>query len=116
MDEKTGKKRTPPISYRPPSGMEDEFQARVARSGLSQNGYITECIFGSKAPRASRRPVIDQRLVTQLLSQAVRLRDDLHRISLLAGTSPAVATLLKQANAELAVIRASCFKALGRKP
>ena len=116
MDEKTGKKRNPPISYRPPSGMEDEFEARVARSGLSQNGYITECIFGGDAPRAARRPVIEQRLVTQLLSQAVRLRDDLHRISLMAGNNPAVVTLLEQANAELAVIRAACFKALGRNP
>lgn len=116
MDKKTGRKRSSPISYRPPSGREDEFQARVARSGLSQNGYITECIFGSEAPRASRRPVIEQKLVTQLLSQAVRLRDDLRTISHMAGNSPAIATLLEQANAELAVIRAACFKALGRKP
>lgn len=116
MAKRTDKKRNAPISYRPPSGREDEFQARVARSGLSQNGYITECVFRGEAPRASRRPVIEQQLVAQLLSQAARLHDQLHDISLMAGESPAIVMRLEQANAELAAIRAACFKAFGRTP
>ncbi len=116
MAKRTDKKRNPPISYRPPSGREDEFHARVARSGLSQNGYITECIFRGEEPRASRRPVIEQKLIAQLLSQAARLHNDLHEIALMAGESPAIVMRLEQANAELAAIRAACFAAFGRQP
>ena len=116
MEKQTDKRRKAPISYRLPKGKEDEFAVRVERSGLSQNGYISRCIFGSADARASRRPKIEQQLIAQLLSQAARLHDDLSQISHLAGENPSIAGRLDQANSELAAIRAACFKAFGKKP
>jgi len=115
MDKKTDKKRKPPIPYRLPSGMEEEFEERVARSGLSRNGYITDRLFGEEAPRASRKPTVDEKQVTQVMSMVAWLRDDLRGIAKLTGNIDAIVAKLEQANANLVVIRAACVALLGRK-
>ena len=115
MDEKTDKKRNSPISYRPPAGKEDEFDARVARSGLSQNGYITECIFGEDAPRASRQPSGNAKLIAHVLSLLVRINGRLEEFAARAGDPDAVLSLFRELRSDFSVIRTLCLKAFGKK-
>ena len=112
---KDKRSRKPPISYRPPAELEAEFWLRVKRSGLSRNAFITQALFGGEMPRASRRPVIEKQLIVHLLSQTARLHDDLHEISLMAGSDSGVALKLEEAVAELTAIRQACFHAMGRR-
>jgi len=54
----TKKNREAPISYRPPETLREEFRARVEKSGLSVNAFITQAVFASPPPRQSRRPAV----------------------------------------------------------
>lgn len=108
-------KRDPPISYRPPAALRQEFLARVERSGLSVSGFITAAVFDQRPPRASRRPPVERKLLAQLLGEAARIRDQLHEVSLTdAGEHSAL--LIAQAVGELTAIRSALLKAMGRKP
>lgn len=107
------KKRHAPISYRPPEALRDEFRARVARSGLSVSGYITQCVFAEAGPRAARRPPVERQEIARLLAEAARLHD---RLQECAGDSAADTALLAEAARDLRELRAACLEALGRKP
>src|SRR5688572_13614165 len=96
-DEK--KKRRAPISYRPPKGREEEFDALVAASGLSVNAFLNECVFGKH-----RRNPAERKQLALLLASAARISDQLHDISL-AGTGDS-ALALEAAHRELTEIRA----------
>lgn len=116
MTDKIDKKRRDPISVRIPDERYDEFLARVEQSGLSRNGYVVQRVLGEEPARASRRPVIEQKLVAHLLSQIIVLHGDLQDIARLAKEGRNIEALLVQASHELTAIRSACFKAMGRKP
>lgn len=103
------RKRAAPISYRPPKGREDEFNARVAASGLSVNAFLTESVFG----RNRHRPG-ELRALARLLGQAAHIRDSLHEISMSAGGDDALA--VEAVMEELTEIRAALLALMGRKP
>lgn len=108
------KKRQAPISYRPPERLREEFHARAQKSGLSINAFITRAVFGASAPRARRKPALDQQMAAQLLSQAARIAD-------LLGQAPpeshnAHASLVREARAELTEIRSALLALLGSEP
>lgn len=108
MTRKSG--REPPISYRPPQELREEFFARVERSGLSACGFITRTVFGSDAPRQARRPSVQQQEIARLLAETARLHDRLQAIG------AADAALLEEAVSDLREIRAACLLAMGRAP
>ena len=78
MNENERKKREPPISYRPPAKLRDEFLARVEKSGLTTCAYITKCCLDIDPPRQSRRPAIEAQVLGRLLAELSALRDELH--------------------------------------
>jgi hypothetical protein len=104
--------REPPISYRPPEALREEFRARVEKSGLSVSAFITASVFGNVPPRQSRRPSIEQRDVARLLAETALLNERLKCL----GEAGADAALLYEAVRDLHEIRAACLKALGRTP
>lgn len=110
MTEKT--KREAPISYRPPEALREEFRARVEKSGLSVNAFLTASVFGDAPPRRSRRPSVEQRDVARLLAETALLNE---RFKCL-GEAGADAALLYEAVRDLHEIRAACLLALGRSP
>lgn len=115
-ESKTDNKREAPISYRPPAALREEFFARVERSGLSTNAFLTQAVFGQPAPRQKRAVAIDGAVLARLLGEAASIRDALHEITLSGGDTPANALRLEAAMDDLAVIRAALIKAYGRKP
>jgi hypothetical protein len=115
MPERRQKKRPPPISYRPPRALEEEFYARVDKSGLSVSAFITKSVFDNRPPRQSRRPALEQKLIARLLGEAAKIRDNLHAIAL-SGADNGSTLLIEQAVSELSEIRAALLKSMGRKP
>lgn len=105
-------KRAAPISYRPPEALREEFCARVEKSGLSVNAFLTASVFGTSPPRQSRRPSIEHADVARLLAETALLNDRLKCL----GEAGADAALLYEAVRDLHEIRAACLKALGRTP
>ena len=116
MPDKDRKKRKPPISYRPPAALRDEFHARVEKSGLSASAFITKAIFNQAPPRQSRRPALQQRLLARLLSEAARIRQDLDDIARQDGYDGGSDPVIAEATRTLTEIRAALLKAMGRNP
>lgn len=106
------KNREAPISYRPPEILREEFRARVEKSGLSVNAFITQAIFASPPPKQSRRPAVATQDLARLLAEAAQLRAQL-------GTLPLVeerqVQLHEEAVAVLTDIRTLLMQALGRE-
>ncbi|MCF8710309.1 hypothetical protein [Rhizorhapis sp. SPR117] len=109
-------RRDAPISYRPPEALREEFHARVARSGLSLNAFITQSVFADDAPRQARRAPVEQQEIARLLAETARLHDRLHDCLGAVGVDGLDAALLADAMRDLRDIRAACLSALGRKP
>ena len=109
MPDKKTKKRTAPISYRPPKELRQEFHARVESSGLSINAFLTEAVFG----RNRHRPAELEKLAV-ILAKAAQISDQLHEISL-AGSDDN-GPVIEAAFGELTEIRAALLKAMGRQP
>ena len=114
MPDKDDKKREAPISYRPPAELRDEFRARVNKSGMSTNAFITKCCLGADPPRQSRRPAIEEKLLAKLLFEAAAIREQLQKIACTSGADNEHVLLLEQAVEELSIIRAALLKSLGR--
>jgi hypothetical protein len=106
----TDKRRDPPISYRPPEDLREEFRARVEKSGLSINAFITRAIFDAAPSRQSRRPVLEQQLLARLLAEAGGIR------ALLEVPRDAEAAAPVEALATLRDIRLLLMQAMGRAP
>ncbi|GEP60432.1 hypothetical protein [Reyranella soli] len=104
--------REPPISYRPPQALREEFRARVEKSGLTAGAFITQSVFGGPAPRQSRRPAVEHRTVARLLAETAQVNAQLQTLAA-GGHDPAA---LESAVRELREIRAACLEALGRSP
>ena len=100
-------KRSPPISWRPPSGREAEFARAVAASGLSANAFITQAVFRG-------RNKVERAMLAQLLGQAQQLRDELHEARVAGGGANALTE--EAAVRALEEIRAGVMALMGRKP
>lgn len=107
------KKRAPPISYRPPAQMRDEFTARVRNSGLSINGYITRAVFAGDAPRTRPQPRLDRAMAATLLAQAAGIADQLSKFP--EGTTERDEAL-RACREELLLIRTFLMQLAGREP
>lgn len=70
--DKEPKKRRPKISYRIPADKEDEFDKLVALSGLSTNGFITDCVF-----RRNRHNPAELKRLAEILAMAAELKTEL---------------------------------------
>jgi len=109
------RKRSSPISYRPPEVLRGELLARQLKSGLSMNAFITEAIFERPAPRQTRRPPIEKAELAKLLALAACIRDKLDALQ----NDPSIPEhddRLDQALDDLNMLRSAIFSALGRKP
>jgi hypothetical protein len=94
--------------------MRDDFHARVLKSGLSVNAFITAAVFGQDAPRARRKSGIDQKLAALLLSQAARINDRLG--TPVEGSPAALTDTLHACRDELSEIRTCLMHLMGREP
>lgn len=111
------KKRAPPISYRPPERLRDEFAARVRNSGLSLNGFITRAVFAGAAPRARSKPALDHTAAALLLAQAAAIADRLGALPESApGDSQERDEALHACHEELLLIRTFLMQLAGREP
>ena len=115
MPDKKRKKREAPISYRLPAERREQFYEDVRKSGKSTSAYITKALFNQDAPRQSRRPAVEEKLLARLLAEAAQIRDHLHEISL-GGGDERDTLLIELAVGDLAEIRAALLKAMGRQP
>lgn len=115
MKDRNGK-RPAPISYRPPVDLEDEFNSRVEKSGLSISAYLTKCVFGQAPPRQSKRPAASQKLLAKLLGQAAKIHEDLQVIRRTPELAPDDQELFEEACKDLSEIRAAILKNMGRQP
>jgi hypothetical protein len=106
-------KREAPISYRPPAHLRAQFRARVEKSGLSVNAYITKAIFDAVPPRQSRRPALAQQDLARLLAETAALRE---RLDALAPDGGPEAALHEEAVRSLHDIRLLLMQAMGRAP
>lgn len=116
MSDKTKNRRKPPISYRPPEALREEFYVRADKSGLSISGFITACVFGQDASRSRRKPSVERRELVQLLATCAAIRDQLSRLEDIAGDSSESRAAFEDMHRQLGEMRAACFKALGRTP
>ncbi|MGU9851122.1 hypothetical protein ACU680_10025 [Pseudomonas koreensis] len=109
------KKRTAPISYRPPERLREEFQLRVTNSGQSINAFITEAVFGKAMPRARPISPLETKLAAMLLSQASRIND---RLAQTCGENSDghLEQLLQECRDEFSEIRSYLMLVLGRDP
>jgi hypothetical protein len=115
------KKRAPPISYRPPEKLRDEFAARVRNSGLSLNGFITRAVFAGAAPRARSKPALDHATAAMLLAQAAAIADRLSTLPESASgdsqeRDEAFDEALHACREELLLIRTFLMQLAGREP
>jgi len=115
MPEEKRTKRDAPISYRPPKDLRAQFHARVEKSGLSANSFITHCIFDRHAPRQSRRPSVEKEDLARLLAEAGKIARRLEEIEL-AGRADDHAPMLEEIHAALEEIRAAIMIAMERAP
>lgn len=104
------KRRRSPISWRPPAEREDEFDARVAASGLSVNAFITEAVFG----RSRHRPA-ETKLLARLLASSAEIAEDSRELRL-TGAEAGNTLLLEAIHDRLIEIRSALFTLMGRKP
>jgi len=114
MPDRKTKKRTAPISYRPPESLREEFTARVEQSGLTISAFITKAIFNTLPSRQSRRPALEQKLLAKLLNEAAKIHQDLQRVD--SQYDDDIREQISVAIDELTVIRAALLKAMGRQP
>jgi hypothetical protein len=106
-------KREAPISYRPPAHLREQFRARVEKSGLSVNAYITKAVFDAAPPRQSRRPALAQQDLARLLAETAALRARLDAVPVDGARD---ALLHEEAVRSLHDIRLLLMQAMGRAP
>jgi hypothetical protein len=109
-------KRPAPISYRPPATLRDEFDLRVAKSGLSISAYITKCVFDKAPPRQSKRPAAEYKLLAKILGEAAKIHDNLHVLKQSQNMTNEDQLLFEAALNDLTEIRAAILKSMGRMP
>ncbi|MEO1194238.1 MAG: hypothetical protein AAFY02_20965 [Pseudomonadota bacterium] len=110
MDQEKPKRRAP-IPWRPPADRWDDFDARVARSGLSRNAFITDCVFG----RNRYRPGEIKQLL-QILGLEQSQVDLLMRFESDVAGDPEIKALLAELREGQIEIRSALFLLMGRQP
>ncbi|PUB88039.1 MAG: hypothetical protein DBP00_07355 [gamma proteobacterium symbiont of Ctena orbiculata] len=115
MTEKKKETRPAPISYRPPVHLADEFHARVEKSGLSYNAFITKNVFDEPPPKQSRRPSLVEKYIARSLGMDGRLRDIFREIRLRCSGND-IALLTEEGDDILIEKRTEKMKLMGRKP
>lgn len=110
MPESSAKKRRSPIPWRPPADRWDEFDAMVAASGLVQNAFITEAVFG----RNRHRPG-ELKLLAQQLRELGRIAEALRQFER-SGVAADCPHLLEMCWSELRANRSGVMLDMGRKP
>lgn len=113
MPEKTRDRRAAPVSYRPPEALREEFAARVKRSGLTTNAFLTQAWYGKDPPRQTRRPPVEKEMLARLLAEAARVNDRLHEV---AGAGKGDPALMEEACRDLTELRTALLTLMGRKP
>lgn len=119
---KSRKRRPPPFSLR----LTSEERARLDRdaAGMSLGGYVRSRLFGEDAAprRRGKFPVHDHKLLGEVLGRlgASRIANNLNQLAKAAnlGTLPVTPELddeLRQACAEIAIMKLMLMKALGIK-
>lgn len=110
MPDEEPKTRKPSFSYRPPEALHDEFERRVAESGLSRNAFLTESWHGRNRVRPA-----ETKLLVRLLAQCAEIADCLRDIKM-AGIAGNHTLLLESVHDRLREIRSALFLLMGRKP
>lgn len=99
MDEDKPKRRSK-ISYRIPAAKEREFDKLVALSGLSTNGFITDCIF-----RRNRHNPAQLKRLAQILAEAAQIKAEVQSHDLMS----------EDIARELKLIRTALMALMGRR-
>lgn len=117
MTKKTTKKHGSPVSYRLPVALEAEFYERVEKSGRSVSGYLTESWHGRPAPKQTRRPSVETKILAKMLRELGCISDavracvpDEEALSERERISYALV------HEELRLLRAAFLKEMGRAP
>ena len=110
MDKEKPKRRAP-IPWRPPADRWDDFDARVARSGLSRNAFITDCVFG----RNRYRPAEIKQLL-QILGLEQQQADVLKGFEAEMAGDHQIKALLAALREGQIEIRSALFLLMGRRP
>lgn len=111
MAEYGNEKRRSPIPWRPPAERWDEFDARVAESGLSRNAFLTECVFG----RSRHRPA-EVNLLARILGMGQAIADGLRSFNAAAARDAEIEATLDDTKRILIDIRTALFRLMGRTP
>tara|TARA_R110002049_G_scaffold285233_1_gene466036 strand:- start:7397 stop:7744 length:348 start_codon:yes stop_codon:yes gene_type:complete len=109
------KKRTAPISYRPPKGMEADFAHRVERSGLSTNAYITSLWSSAEIPRKVRTAPVEKAILARILGEMAAVADALKTHRTQAAIDGNKHELLEDCKERLTDIRTQVFRTMGRR-
>lgn len=104
-------KRKSSLSYRPPKHLEDEFERRVASSGLSLNAFLTEAWHG----RNRHRPA-ETKLLAHILAEEQAQSDALKAFEPAAQRDPEIKALLDELRLGQIEIRAALLSLMGRRP
>lgn len=101
-----GRKRPAPHSYRPPTKLADEFEARVRSSGLNTNAFITQAVFSRKNSDAGTR-----KLLARLLLTCAEIKDFVRFLN----EDEELREVSQHIETELRIIRTTLMKLLGRR-
>lgn len=104
------KKRKPSFSYRPPEALHEEFERRVAESGMSRNAFLTE---GWHGRNRVRMPEV--KLQARLLRECADIAGFVRKREK-ADLDEEEKELLQSIKILLLEIRSALFLLMGRKP
>lgn len=110
MPAEQDQKRRPPFSYRPPDALYEEFERRVAESGLSRNAFLTEGWHGRNRVRPA-----EVKLLARLLHECAAIADFVRKIKTCEDDCH-LTSLLVSIRSLLTEIRSALFLLMGRKP
>lgn len=111
MAQHGNEKRRSPIPWRPPADRWDEFDARVAESGLSRNAFLTEAVFGRNRHRAA-----EINLLARILGVGQAIADGLKPFNAAAARDADIGAKLDDIRRILIDIRSALFRLMGRTP
>jgi hypothetical protein len=115
METPDKKKRPSPYSYRPPVELREEFERRVAASGLSLSAFITRHCLGEVLPSQHRNQPEKKKDLARLLHEAARIKESLDELKARHPAPDSLTETVEQAKSELVLIRTLIMQALGRK-
>jgi len=115
MDDDTKTKRLPPYSYRPPVELREEFDRRIAESGLSVSAFLTKAWSGALHPSQGKAQSQKEKLLAKLLADAGSIKARLNDVATTAPKDQSTAQLYADIQAELQLIRTAIMRDFRRK-